>query len=199
MFLPSVPNLLGYAAELERVRDHVLGRRIDTDADLMDAEAALLARAEAGEAASDELLGSFEALGSEARFDHALFDGATFGHAGEVHVGSEEEMDFLGIPGLLEPDQVRALLHQRQNDRRRPVAADDPVVEQVSTFEQLAVLRRELNGLVAAWNHRTGQPHGVTHAELRKQCGGPAAAVASADQLRDRINRLRELAARRTS
>ena len=69
----------------------------------------------------------------------------------------------------------------------------------MSTFEQLAVLRRELNGLVAAWNHRTGQPHGVTHAELRKQCGGPAAAVASADQLRDRINRLRELAARRTS
>ena len=200
MFLPSVPNLLGYAAELERVRDHVLGRRIDDeDDDLMDAEAALLARAEAGESASDDLLGSFEALGSEARFDHVLFDGATFGHAGEVHVGSEEEMDFLGIPGLLEPDQVRALLHQRQNDRRRPVAADDPVVEQVSTFEQLAVLRRELNGLVAAWNHRTGQPHGVTHAELRKQCGGPAAAVASADQLRDRINRLRELAARRTS
>ena len=199
VFLPSVPNLLGYAAELERVRDHVLGRRIDSEDDLMAAEAALLARAEAGESASDDLLGSFEALGSQARFDQVLFDGATFGHAGEVHVGSEEEMDFLGIPGLLEPDQVRALLHQRQNDRRRPVAADDPVVEQVSTFEQLAVLRRELNGLVAAWNHRTGQPHGVTHAELRKQCGGPAAAVASADQLRDRITRLRELAARRTS
>ena len=195
VFLPSVPNLLGYAAELERVRDHVLGRRIDSEDDLMAAEAALLARAEAGESASDDLLGSFEALGSQARFDQVLFDGATFGHAGEVHVGSEEEMDFLGIPGLLEPDQVRALLHQRQNDRRRPVAADDPVVEQVSTFEQLAVLRRELNGLVAAWNHRTGQPHGVTHAELRKQCGGPAAAVASADQLRDRITRLRELAA----
>jgi superfamily II DNA or RNA helicase len=199
VFLPSVPNLLGYAAELERVRDHVLGRRIDSEDDLMAAEAALLARAEVGESASDDLLGSFEALGSQARFDQVLFDGATFGHAGEVHVGSEEEMDFLGIPGLLEPDQVRALLHQRQNDRRRPVAADDPVAEQVSTFEQLAVLRRELNGLVAAWNHRTGQPHGVTHAELRKQCGGPAAAVASADQLRDRITRLRELAARRTS
>jgi superfamily II DNA or RNA helicase len=199
VFLPSVPNLLGYAAELERVRDHVLGRRIDSEDDLMAAEAALLARAEVGESASDDLLGSFEALGSQARFDQVLFDGATFGHAGEVHVGSEEEMDFLGIPGLLEPDQVRALLHQRQNDRRRPAAADDPVAEQVSTFEQLAVLRRELNGLVAAWNHRTGQPHGVTHAELRKQCGGPAAAVASADQLRDRITRLRELAARRTS
>ena len=48
-----------------------------------------------------------------------LFDGGEFGHAGEVHVGSEEEMDFLGIPGLLEPDQVRELLHQRQSERAR--------------------------------------------------------------------------------
>ena len=45
------------------------------------------------------------------------------------------------------------------------------------------MLRRELNGLVAAWNHRTGQPHGVTHAALRRECGGPAAAVATAEQL----------------
>ena len=69
----------------------------------------------------------------------------------------------------------------------------------MTAYEQLAVLRRELNGLVAAWHHRTGQAHGITHADLRKQCGGPAAAVASADQLRDRITRLREMAARRTS
>jgi superfamily II DNA or RNA helicase len=198
VFLPSVPNLLIYAAELERQRDHVLGRRIDSDQDVMDAEAELLARAEASEAASDDLLGSFEALGSQARFDQVLFDGATFGHEGEVHVGSDEEMDFLGIPGLLEPDQVRALLHQRQRSRRAPQREPDPVAE-VSTYEQLAVLRRELNGLVAAWHHRTGQAHGVTHAELRRECGGPAAAVATADQLRDRIDRLREMAARRTS
>ena len=39
--------------------------------------------------------------------------------------------------------------------------------------EQLAILRRELNGLVAAWHHRTGQAHGVTHAALRKELGGP--------------------------
>ena len=65
--------------------------------------------------------------------------------------------------------------------------------------EQLAVLRRELNGLVAAWNHRTGQPHGVTHAALRKECGGPAAAVATADQLQGRIDRIRDWAAQRRS
>ncbi len=172
VFLPSVPNLLGYAAELERQRDHVLGRRIDSEADLMDAEAALLARAEAGEGASDDLLGSFEALGSQARFDQVLFDGATFGHEGEVHVGSEEEMDFLGIPGLLEPDQVRALLHERQRSRRPAAGPEPDDVAEVSTYEQLAVLRRELNGLVAAWHHRTGTAHGITHAELRKVVRG---------------------------
>ena len=71
----------------------------------------LLAQANAGESASSELEMSFEALGSTASFDRVLYDGGEFGHAGEVHVGSEEEMDFLGIPGLLEPDQVRELLH----------------------------------------------------------------------------------------
>ena len=126
-----------------------------------------------------------------------LFDGAEFGHAGEVHVGSEEEMDFLGIPGLLEPDQVRELLHQRQSDRPRRSGRPAPDRRsRAAPHEQLAMLRRELNGLVAAWHHRTGQPHGVTHAALRKECGGPAAAVASADQLHARINRLREWAVR---
>ncbi len=79
---------------------------------------------------------------------------------------------------------------------RRPPAA--PSVEQVSTHEQLAVLRRELNGLVAAWFHRTGQAHGITHAALRKECGGPAAAIANAEQLRARIDRVREWAARKS-
>ena len=39
-------------------RDHVLGRLITDEADLMDAEDELLGRAEAGESASDDLLGS---------------------------------------------------------------------------------------------------------------------------------------------
>jgi hypothetical protein len=106
-------------------------------------------------------------------------------------------MDFLGIPGLLEPDQVRELLHHRQRSRRT-TSAREPVERQVSTHEQLAVLRRELNGLVAAWHHRTGQAHGVTHSALRKELGGPAAAIASSEQLHARINRLREWASRPT-
>jgi superfamily II DNA or RNA helicase len=198
VFLPSVPTLLGYAAEMEVERDHVLGRTITDEDDIFAAEQDLLARANADEGASDDLLGSYQALGSQARFDQVVYDGAAFGHAGEVHVGSEEEMDFLGIPGLLEPDQVRELLHHRQRSRRTAAAAatHDETPREVSTHEQLAILRRELNGLVAAWHHRTGQAHGATHAALRKELGGPAAAVANSDQLHARINRLREWAAK---
>ncbi|HEU4567149.1 MAG TPA: ATP-dependent helicase, partial [Marmoricola sp.] len=171
------------------------------EGDIFAAEDALVQQAQQAESASaEEALLPFEALGSEARFDRVLYDGAEFGHAGEVHVGSEEEMDFLGIPGLLEPDQVRELLRHRQSERARrratPPAADD--LEPMLSHEQLAVLRRELNSLVAAWHHRTGQPHGVTHAALRKECGGPAAAVATADQLRRRIDTLRHWATRKS-
>lgn len=208
VFLPSVPNLLTFAAELEAQRDHVLKRKVNNDGDIFAAEEDLMNQANAGDAASDELDAlPFEALGSEARFDHALYDGAQFGHEGEVHVGSEEEMDFLGIPGLLEPDQMRSLLRQRQEDRRRTRSKAADVEEtrpadtlaDVTTHEHLAVLRRELNGLVASWNHRTGQAHGITHAALRKECGGPAAAVANAEQLQKRIDRIREWSVRKTS
>jgi superfamily II DNA or RNA helicase len=202
IFLPSHPAHLGFAAELELERDHVLGRRISDEGDIFAAEDALLAQAQAGESASDEQVAvPFEALGSQATFAHVLYDGAEFGHEGEVHVGSDEEMDFLGIPGLLEPDQVRSLLQRRQRQRRdlRAEAAEsDGLVESTTTHERLAILRRELNGLVAAWHHRTGQPHGVTHAALRKDCGGPAAAIATAAQLQARIDKVREWATRKS-
>jgi superfamily II DNA or RNA helicase len=201
VFLPSVPNLLGFATEMEVERDHVLGRKVSDEGDIFAAEEDLLAQAQASEAASaEEALLPFEALGSEARFDRVLYDGGEFGHAGEVHVGSEEEMDFLGIPGLLDHDQMRSLLQQRQSERsKRRTAGSSPAATPAvapAAHEQLAVLRRELNGLVAAWHHRTSQPHGVTHAALRRECGGPPAAVATAEQLQARIDKVREWAIR---
>ncbi|WP_438823253.1 DEAD/DEAH box helicase [Nocardioides imazamoxiresistens] len=207
VFLPSVPRLLEFASELEVQRDHVLGRKITDEDDIFAAEEDMLARANASETASAEELGTFESLGSAAVFDRVLYDGGEFGHEGEVSVGSEEEMDFLGIPGLLDADQVRDLLQTRQSERaqkKRAAAASRPAGEtaprvEATAHEQLAVLRRELNGLVAAWNHRTGQPHGVTHAALRRDCGGPPAAVATAEQLRSRIDRIRDWADERRS
>ncbi|WP_275403755.1 DEAD/DEAH box helicase [Nocardioides jishulii] len=211
VFLPSVPNLLGFASEMEVQRDHVLKRRVSDDGDIFAAENDLLAAANASESASSDLDGfAFEALDSNATFDRVLYDGGEFGHAGEVHVGSEEEMDFLGIPGLLEPDQVRDLLHSRQSERAQKQKKDmaskareairaTQDAEKLTQHEQLSVLRRELNGLVAAWYHRTGQAHGITHSTLRKQCGGPAAAVATAEQLTERIEKIREWAMKKSS
>jgi superfamily II DNA or RNA helicase len=199
IFVPSVPLLLAHASEMEVERDHVLGRRITDEDDIFAAENALMQEAQQAENASgDEGLVPFEALGSQATFDRVLYDGAEFGHAGEVSVGSEEEMDFLGIPGLLEADQVRDLLRHRQSERarRRTPSSEAAAPRELATHEQLAVMRRELNGLVAAWYHRTGQPHGVIHATLRKECGGPASAAANADQLGKRIDLLREWATR---
>jgi superfamily II DNA or RNA helicase len=201
IFVPSVPLLLSHAAEMEVERDHVLGRRVTDEDDIFAAEDALVQEAQQAESASgEEGLVPFEALGSQATFDRVLYDGAEFGHAGEVHVGSEEEMDFLGIPGLLEADQVRDLLRHRTSERarRRTSVAEAEQPRELATHEQLAVMRRELNGLVAAWYHRTGQPHGVIHAALRKECGGPASAAATADQLAKRIDLLRAWAAART-
>ncbi len=108
IFLPSVPVLLAHASEMEVARDHVLGRKITDEDDIFAAEKELMAQAEAGDADSDDEGLPFEALGSEATFDHVLYDGDQY--------GSEEEMDFLGIPGLLEPDQMRELLQHRTSE-----------------------------------------------------------------------------------
>jgi hypothetical protein len=58
---------------------------------------------------------------------------------------------------------------------------------------QLRELRRELNTLVSIAHHRTGKPHGWIHSELRRRCGGPPIAAASREQLRARIDAVRQL------
>ena len=60
--------------------------------------------------------------------------------------------------------------------------------------QTLAALRKELNGLIAAWHHRTGQSHGAIHAELRRACGGPPLPEATAAQIEGRIGMLRRWA-----
>jgi hypothetical protein len=146
----------------------------------------------------------FEALQSDAVFDRVLYDGAEFGM--QAHPGSEEEQDYLGIPGLLEPDQVQLLLQKRQarqiaHSRRKPDAEADllekPADQRpVVTHKQLLELRKQLNTLVAAYHHQSGKPHGVIHTELRRVCGGPPSAEATAGQLEDRIKKVREWATR---
>ena len=195
IFVPSVPLLLALASDLEVERDHVLGRAVKDEDDLMTAEIELL-RAQQAESASDAL-GDFKALGSDASFDRVLYDGSEFGYEGTVVAGSDEELDFLGIPGLLEPGQVAELLKHARSRRATKNAGKrqaDAKMSETSTFERRSDLRRELNGLVGAWHHRTGQLHGVTHNQLRNACGGPPAAQATSTQLKGRIDLLRSWA-----
>ncbi len=222
VFLPSIPVLLGYAAEMEAERDHVL------QAPRPDAEERELAAAQRRQDAPDQLDEAlpFEALHASAHFDRVLYDGAEFGT-------TAAEDDFLGLPGLLEPDQVALLLRKRQAEQVRgqarpagparsvpawaagavpaaqaPGAAGAPAGKAADesgpataappvTRENLAALRKELNGLIGAWHHRTGQPHAVVHADLRRACGGPPLPQATGDQIRARIDMMRRWATSR--
>jgi superfamily II DNA or RNA helicase len=219
VFLPSVPVLLGFAAELEAERDHVV-RAMSRDPEAELAEARRTRDTQDGELDGR----AFEALAASATFDRVLYDGGEFGTATEA--GSPEEDDYLGLPGLLDPDQVALLLRKRQSaqlaarsgEAQQPRSAASAVASAAHSDaisgafaspeaasvrsaasprvsrEGLAALRKELNGLVGAWSHRTGQPHGVIHAELRRSCGGPALPQASADEIRTRIDTIRQWA-----
>jgi hypothetical protein len=174
---------------MEAQRDHVLGDRTPDGFD-----DAALDRANRAEAASDDLGPRFEALSATAELDQVIFDGASFGIP--VQAGTPEEEEYLGLPGLLTPDQVATLLARRQSEQARQVGRASAVAAEerpLTAGERRVALRRQLNGLVAAHHHRTGLPHGKIHAELRRRCGGPPSAQATIAQLEERIAALRQL------
>ncbi|MDM7855918.1 DEAD/DEAH box helicase [Cellulomonas alba] len=197
VFLPSVPQLLVLANSLEAERDHALDRpkTAEEEGALYNPEDALVAEANTERHGADALgpdgkQGAFEALEAQASFDRVLFDGGEFGTGAEV--GSDEELDFLGLPGLLDPDQVSELLRQRQADQQagKKRARSGPTPEEMDHRRQ-AELRKELAQLVGAWARRSGQPHGSVHSELRRRCGGPEVALADPGQLEARVEMLR--------
>jgi hypothetical protein len=189
VFLPSVPHLLGLASEMEAERDHILGAPKEGDG----LDDALLERAQRAEDAEGELDKRFEALSATAELDQVIFDGASFGTG--ARTGTPEEEEYLGLPGLLSPDQVAVLLGRRQSEQlaaqkrqaREQVPGQRQPAVALSAAERRVGLRRQLNTLVAAHHHRTGLPHGKTHAELRRLCGGPPSAQATIEQLEERI------------
>ena len=118
IFLPSVPNLLLLASEMEAQRNHVLGKpHRETEGDDEYVRAAQ-------DPSPSELDNGFESLGADAELDQVIFDGSSFGTA--TPAGSDEEADYLGIPGLLdaEPD-ARPVAAQagRATDTRSRAAA----------------------------------------------------------------------------
>ncbi|TXK08623.1 DEAD/DEAH box helicase [Microbacterium saccharophilum] len=198
VFLPNVPQLLSLANELERERDHALDRGEKDDDGLDDS---LLDAAEREEKASDELEQefSYQALGSVAHFDRVLYDGREFGQLAVP--GTPEEEEFLGLPGLLEPEHVHELLMQRQSRqsrhrrvreaREQTAGATEAPALPAPLHRTLREQRQLLNSLVGVYARQSGEPHGAVHAELRRICGGPAVPQATVAQLQARIDLLR--------
>lgn len=194
VFVPSVPVLLGLASELEAQRDHVLGAPHRPGEGWNDEELAAAQHSQ-DEPGEDEK--SFTALHAEAELDQLIYEGTSF---------SADEQDYLGLPGLLEPEQVRTLLTRRQQEwlsrgaagrtgaptaLATPAERLPPSVREPSVRERLQGLRKELNTLVAMYHHRTNKPHGAIHSELRRSCGGPVTAMATIEQLEERVATLR--------
>ena len=213
VFLPSVPVLLRLAEEMEVSRDHVLGKP-HRESGWSDE---LLEQANRTQNEPDETSG-YETIGASAELDSLIFDGSTYGTP--TVAGSAEEQDFLGLPGLLDAEQVRTLLAKRQADqldardaeekarraeerraRERAEILGEPqkvtqsveeTPQSATAADELPQLRSELNARVSIVASKTGRPHGAIHTEVRKACGGPPTALCSAEQLRERIAYLRD-------
>lgn len=198
VFVPSVVPLLELASQMEVERDHALDRPKSADDEdaMWNPEDAMVAQANASESASSDLLNQYEALGADAEFDGVLFDGAAWGQGAQV--GSLEEQEYLGIPGLLDADQVTTLLRARQAEqvaaqkKSKSAAKMREANAGVSDHRVRAAKRKELSHLVSSWSRRSGEPHAMVHAQLRQRCGGPEIALATTEQIEARIALLRQ-------
>ena len=111
VFLPSVPVLLDLASQMEVERNHILGKPHRPSEGWEDD---LVAEANRRQDEPDDLP-AYESLGADAELDYLIYDGSSYGTA--TIAGSEEEADYLGLPGLLDAEQMRELLRKRQDEQ----------------------------------------------------------------------------------
>lgn len=204
VFIPNVPTLMQLANELEKQRDHVIDLSSEGSVWLSSDDEAPSLDEDALD--NDEESFQFVPITSDANFDRVIYEGEEFG--GYAAVESLEELDFLGLPGVLEPDQVKTVLqqrHERQSRRRdRSIRAStrqradgsrehsSQMMPHEPIHRTLREQRKLLNSLVSLVAKLNNEPHGHVHARLRRQCGGPQVSQASVTQLQQRIDALRK-------
>ena len=186
MFLPAVRPLLALAAEMERDRNYVImpasRDEAEEDADPLDLETS-----------ERTLQGPNEYLESQAEFAHLLSEGRAV-QAGEPgRPATPDDEEYLGLPGLLDPEQMALLLTRRDAALRRKVTEvrNTPIeVAETSAgqngWRAAAALRREVNQLVAQVAARTGSPHAKVHVQVRTAVPGPVSAAAGVELLERR-------------
>ena len=190
VFLPAVRPLLALAAEMEQERNHVIPP---------PSAGSDLAESLDVEMPEDEVTGlGYEALESEAEFAHVLHGGRAVIAEDDGRDLTEDDSDFLGLPGLLSPEQTATILARRDRELRRRAHAganveDEPGADELAGYQQIAQLRRQLSAMVSAYSLASGRPHASIHAELRRRTGGPPTPMATVEQLQARITALQKL------
>jgi superfamily II DNA or RNA helicase len=179
VFLPAVRPLLTLAAELEQERNHVIPPPAPgADDQLLD-----VVRTEPEPGTTDKI----ELVDAEAAFAHVL-------HSGRAVLAelSAEDEDFLGLPGILSPEQTAALLSRRDAAARRRATepGDATPSRETARWREGAELRREVNRLVSILAARRGVPHAQVHAEVRRAVPGPVSAAADIETLERRRDHL---------
>lgn len=182
VFLPAVRPLLMLAAEMETARNHVLALPPSPDEGDMDGLNGLQDALDTA-----RVVNEYETLSAEAEFAHILYEGKAV-----TAPVTFEEQEFLGIPGLLNPEQTAALLKQRE----QTTPTNDTGTAPVSTVEHIASLRHDINRLVSYYAARKQLPHANVHALLRRQIPGPPSKSAPITVLEQRRTYIRKLANR---
>ncbi|GAA3612813.1 DEAD/DEAH box helicase [Microlunatus ginsengisoli] len=182
VFLPAVRPLLALAAALEEQRDHVV--RIAGPEDDLDA------LVEVEERENEPGGHEFTPLEAEAAFAHVLHAGRAI--TAPVQPLDSEADDFLGLPGLLTPEQTAALLASRDVELRRRTSGlrEEESTGAPSSWREVETLRKDINRLVAQVAARTGRQHAEVHVELRQAVPGPRTASASVEVLLARRDHL---------
>jgi superfamily II DNA or RNA helicase len=180
VFLPAVRPLLALAAELEDERNHVIPPPAGDDTTLLDVEPVEPTEADAE---------GYEVVDADAAFAHVLHAGKAVVAAAEL---TEDDADFLGLPGILSPEQMAQVLARRDEHARKRASSVESAAPsaEAAAWRAGAQLRREVNRLVGVLAARQGTPHAQIHALLRRAVPGPASAAAGVEVLEQRRDHL---------
>jgi superfamily II DNA or RNA helicase len=190
VFVPSVPVLLSHAAEIERQRDHVLGHAAIAGIWNEDDAVIKFATQERNKFDAEfEDLPAFEALDSEATFDKAVMDGSEL-HA-LLEPGSPEEEAILGMPGMLSAQEISQMIAEHRA-KQHQLRTKEP--KNQSLADQLSTLRSELQSVVWAYAQQIDSTPMAVNAELKRAIGGVPAPLASIEELKERIELVRNWA-----
>lgn len=185
VFLPAVKPLLALAANLEAQRLHVIAP--EEQSEDSDDQELIDPIFDEEESETERNLSEYEALSADAEFAHVLYNGVAY----DGSKLATEDLEYIGLPGLLSGEQIAQLLQQRDQDIRKRLGApmkieteEEP--EKENPFEAKEV-RKEINRAVSRIALSKGIPHAQIHSRTRKAVPGPATAVAELSILKKRM------------